>query len=371
MTAFTPDRPYNALPLLPPPGDIETKTVLKACIEARAAVAELKQCGSLIPNQAMLVNTIPVLEAQASSAIENIVTTADRLFQFASAPDSPVDAATKEAFRYSKALFSGFQSIQARSLTTRTAIEVCSIVQGVDMQIRRTPGTALIEANSGKVIYTPPETEAILQEKLSNWEKFIHEATEFDPLVRLAVMHYQFEAIHPFTDGNGRTGRILNILFLVDMGLLEIPVLYLSRYIIQHKQDYYQYLHRVTVEGDWQSWILFMLKAVLETAQWTTQKIQAIRQLMEITTDYVKRNRPKVYNRDLLDLIFVQPYCRIANVVEAQISQRQTASNYLKELCEIEVLREIKVGKEKLFIHPRFLKLLTAENHTVFPYESL
>ncbi len=368
MTDFAPDRPYNDLPLLPPPGDIETKVVLKACIEARAAVAELKQCGALIPNQAMLINTIPVLEAQASSAIENIVTTADRLFQFASTPEAQMDAATKEALRYSRALFSGFQSIQTRSLTARTAIEVCSTIKGVEMQIRRTPGTALIEASSGQVIYTPPETEIILQDKLANWEKFIHQATEFDPLVRLAVMHYQFEAIHPFTDGNGRTGRILNILFLVDLGLLEIPVLYLSRYIIGRKQDYYRHLYQVTAQGDWRSWILFMLNAVLETAQWTTQKIQAIRQLMEMTADYVRETRPKVYNRDLLDLIFIQPYCRIANVVDAKIAHRQTAANYLKELCEIGVLQETKVGREKLFIHPRFLQLLTAETHTVYPY---
>jgi len=320
MTNFYPDQPYNDLPLLPPPEEIETKVVLKTCIEARAAIAELKQCGKLIPNQTMLINTIPVLEAQASSAIENIVTTADRLFQFANTSEVLHDAATKEALRYSKALFYGFKSIQTRPLTKQTAIEVCSTIKGVEMQIRRTPGTALIEANSGKVIYTPPETESVLQEKLTNWENFIHQATEFDPLVRLAVMHYQFEAIHPFIDGNGRTGRILNILFLVDLGLLEIPVLYLSRYIIQHRQEYYHYLYQVTAQGDWQSWIIFMLNTVLETSVWTTQKIQAIRQLMEITSDYVKNTRPKIYNRDLIDLIFIQPYCRITNVVDASIA---------------------------------------------------
>jgi Fic family protein len=368
MTIFSPEQPYNDLPLLPPLAEIETKVVLKACIEARAAVAELKQCGGLIPNQSMLINTIPVLEAQASSEIENIVTTADRLFQLVNAPDAKVDAASKEALRYGKALYSGFQSLSNRPLTKQTAIEVCSTIKGVDMEIRRVPGTTLMEAVSGKVIYTPPSGEQVLQEKLNNWEKFIHESTEFDPLVRLAIMHYQFEAIHPFTDGNGRTGRILNILFLVDQGLLEIPVLYLSRYIIQHKQEYYQGLNRITAQGDWEAWILFMLDAVRETAQWTTQKMQAIRQLMEVTTEYVKENRPKVYDRDLLDLIFVQPYCRIANVVDVGIAYRQTAASYLKELCEIGVLEETKVGREKLFIHPRFLQLLTAESHTVIPY---
>ena len=290
------------------------------------------------------------------------------MFQYANSPDTQIDAATKEALRYGKALYSGFQSLSTRPLTKQTAIEVCSTIKGLDMEIRRVPGTNLIEASSGRVIYTPPSGEAVLLEKLANWEKFIHEEIEFDPLVQLAVMHYQFEAIHPFTDGNGRTGQILNILFLVDLGLLEIPVLYLSRYIIGHKQDYYQYLDRIATQGDWESWILFMLDAIQETAKWTTQKIQAIRQLMEITTEYVKANRPKVYNRDLLDLIFVQPYCRIANVVDAGIAHRQTAANYLKELCEIGVLKETKVGRDKLFIHPRFLQLLTAESHTVIPY---
>jgi Fic family protein len=368
MSNFDPEQPYNDLPLLPPIGEIETKVVLKACIEARAAVAELKQCGGLIPNQAMLINTIPVLEAQASSEIENIVTTVDQLFQYANSPDAQIDSATKEALRYGKALYSGFKSLRSLPLTKQTAIEVCSTIKGVDMQIRRVPGTTLIEANSGRVIYTPPSGEALLQTKLANWEKFIHEAIEFDPLVRLAVMHYQFEAIHPFTDGNERTGRILNILFLVDLGLLEIPVLYLSRYIIQHKQDYYDCLNRIATQGDWESWILFMLDAIRETAQWTTQKIRSIRQLMEITTEYVKETRPKVYDRDLLDLIFVQPYCRIANVVDAEIAHRQTAAIYLKELCEIGVLKETKVGRDKLFIHPRFLELLTAESHAVIPY---
>jgi Fic family protein len=368
VSNFAPSRPYNSLPLLPPSGEIETKAVLKACIEARAAIAALKQCGGLIPNQGMLINTIPVLEAQASSAIENIVTTADRLFQFANTSDTNVDAATKEALRYGKALYSGFKSLAARPLTKQTAIEVCSTIKGVEMEIRRVPGTALIEANSGRLIYTPPEGESILKEKLDNWEKFIHEATEYDPLVRLALMHYQFEAIHPFTDGNGRTGRVLNILLLVDLGLLDIPVLYLSRYIIQHKQEYYQYLAQIPTHGNWEQWILFMLDAIVETARWTTAKIQSIRQLMEITTEYVRINKPKIYNRDLLDLIFIQPYCRIANVVDANIVKRQTAATHLRELCDIGVLKEAKVGREKLFIHPRFLQLLTAEDHTVDRY---
>lgn len=368
MANFSPVHPYNDLPLLPPPVDVETRSILKACIEARTALAELKQAGALIPNQAVLINTIPVLEAQASSAIENIVTTADRLFQFAQLNETQADPATKEALRYGSALSFGFEAIQTRPLVTATAVDVCSTIKGTEMEIRRVPGTTLVGGMNREVIYTPPEGESLLREKLANWEKFIHEAVEIDPLIRMAIMHYQFEAIHPFTDGNGRTGRILNLLFLIDQGLLEIPVLYLSRYIIRHKSEYYQYLLNVTTQGEWEAWIIFMLSAVQETAQWTTNKIRAIRDLMELTTTLVRDTLPKIYNRELIELIFIQPYCRITNVVEANIAKRQTASTYLKGLSDIGVLKEWKLGREKLFIHPQFLKLLTAEDHQVEPY---
>lgn len=368
MVNFSPTRPYNELPLLPPVVDIETRLILKACIEARAALAELRQAGELIPNQAVLINTIPVLEAQASSAIENIVTTADRLFQFAQISESQADPATKEALRYGMALSSGFKAIKERPLVTATAVDVCSTIKGTEMNVRRVPGTALVGGTSGKVIYTPPEGENLLRELLSNWEQFIHEAVDIDPLIRMAVMHYQFEAIHPFTDGNGRTGRILNLLFLIDQGLLEIPVLYLSRYIIRHKSSYYQHLQSVTTDGDWEGWIRFMLDAIRDTAHWTTEKIRAIRSLIKFTADYVKNSLPKVYSRELIDIIFTQPYCRIANVVDLNIAKRQTASAYLKGLVEIGVLKEFKDGREKLFIHPRFLNLLLSEEHQVEPY---
>ena len=368
MATFSPTTPYNNLPLLPPATELETHTILKACIEARAALAELKQAGELIPNQSVLINTIPVLEAQASSAIENIVTTADRLFQFAQISEAQADPATKEALRYGLALTSGFRSLQKRPLVTATAVEICSIIKGVEMDIRRTPGTALVDGGSGKIVYTPPEGETLLREKLANWEQFIHEAEAIDPLIRMAVMHYQFEAIHPFTDGNGRTGRILNLLFLIDKGLLEIPILYLSRYIIRHKSEYYQYLNSITCDEIWEPWILFMLEAIRDTSRWTSEKIRAMRMLMKITSNYVRENLPKIYSRELIELIFTQPYCRIATVVEANIAQRQTASNYLKGMVEIGVLREFRAGREKLFIHPRFLSLLTAEDHHVEPY---
>jgi Fic family protein len=355
---FRPDRPYNDLPLLPPKAEVETRSVLKACIEARSALGELKSAGDLIPNQGVLINTIPILEAQASSEIENIVTTTDRLFQYAGDVEGAADPATKEALRYRTALYQGFQMLAKRPLTTATAVQICQTIKGVEMDIRRTPGTALVNDATGRVIYTPPEGESLLRDKLANWEQFIHEAEEIDPLVRMAVMHYQFEAIHPFTDGNGRTGRVLNLLYLVEKGLLSIPVLYLSRYIIMNKADYYRLLLAVTTDELWEAWIMFMLKAVAETARWTTAKIKAIRKLLEATAERIRTDAAPIYSRELAELIFVQPYCRIGNVVDAGLAKRQTASVHLKRLCEIGVLKEVKAGREKLFINPAFLKLL-------------
>ena len=242
--------PFNTLPLLPPDVDLETKAVLKRCITARAALAELKQAAELIPNQAVLINTLPLLEAQASSEIENIITTTDRLFQFREM-DENADASTKEALRYSRALLEGFQSLHKRPLATRTAEMVCSLIKGRPMAVRKIPGTALARV-SGGIVYTPPEGEDLLRRLLANWEKFLHEATEMDPLVRMAAAHYQFEAIHPFTDGNGRTGRVLNNLFFISEGLLTLPILYLSHYIIRNKADYYRLLLEVTQAGAWE-----------------------------------------------------------------------------------------------------------------------
>lgn len=357
--SFRPDTPYNALPPLPPREDVESKTVLKACINARAALAELRVSGQLIPNQSVLINSIPLLEAQASSEIENIVTTTDRLFRFANEPAERADPATKEALRYRTALNEGFQSLKTRPVSTSTAVAVCRTVKGVDLDIRTTPGTALMNEATGAVIYTPPEGQTLLRDKLANWEHYIHEAEEIDPLIRLAVMHYQFEAIHPFIDGNGRTGRILNLLYLVDKGLLDIPVLYLSRYIIGHKRAYYDRLLAVTTDGAWEAWILYMLQAVRETADWSTARIRAIRDLLDETAARIRRDLPKIYSRELAEVIFVNPYCRISDLVQAGIAKRQAASVYLKALVEAGLLQEVKAGRENLYINPALLALLS------------
>lgn len=363
MPTFDAARPFNDLPPLPPASDLETKPVLKACIEARAAIAELRQAGALLANQAMLINTLPLLEAQSSSEIENIVTTTDRLFRHAQ-PDheAQADPATKEALRYRSALWRGLKSLERKPLSTATAVEVCRTLMGFGIDIRKVPGTALVSGPTGNPVYTPPVGENLLRELLSNWEKFLHEPTEIDPLIRMAAGHYQFEAIHPFTDGNGRTGRILNLLFLVEQGLLDLPVLYLSRYILANRTDYYRSLRGVTTDEDWESWILFMLTAVDDTARWTTDRIHRIRQLADETHAFVHRSAPAPIRRELVDLIFEQPYCRIGNVVEAGIAQRQTASVHLKALSQIGVLDEYKVGREKIFIHQRLMRLLTQED---------
>lgn len=356
---FDPTRAYNDLPALPPSEDVETRAVLKACIGARAALAELKVSGRLIPNQSVLINSIPLLEAQASSEIENIVTTTDRLFRFANRPATDIDPATKEALRYRTALHEGFTSLENRPLSTRSAIEICRTIKGVDIDIRSTPGTALMNEATGHVVYTPPEGAALLREKLADWERYIHADDGADPLVRLAVMHYQFEAIHPFTDGNGRTGRVLNLLFLVEQGLLEIPILYLSRYIIDHKKEYYDGLLAVTTDGAWEPWILFMIAAVHETASWSTDRIHSIRVLLDETAERIRREAPKIYSRELAEIIFVNPYCRIADLVAAGIAKRQSASVYLKTLAGLGLLSEIEAGREKIYTNPPLLTLLS------------
>lgn len=357
-----PRLPYNDLPPLPPPVELETRDLLKACIAAHTALASLRQATGHLPNPAVLINTIPILEAQASSEIENIVTTTDELFRFAEHADA-ASHATKEALRYRTALYDGFRSLADRPLSTVTAEVVCTRIKGVNMQVRRVPGTALMNQHSGDLIYTPPVGEALLREKLADWERYIHEARDIDPLIRMAVAHYQFEAIHPFTDGNGRTGRVLNLLMLVEQDLLDQPVLYLSRYIIERKADYYRLLLAVTRDGAWIEWVAYMLDAVADTARWTTAKIEAIRRLHDQACDWIRSHAPKVYSRELVDVLFTQPYCRIQNVVEADIAKRETAARYLRELVAIGVLREERMGKEKLFLHPAYLRLLSANDH--------
>ncbi len=333
---------------------------MKALIVARSSLAALKEACSLIPNPAVLINTIPLLEAQSSSEIENIVTTTDELFRFAEAESALVEGSpVKETLQYRTALRTGFDSLAKRPLNAQTAIRVCSQIKNQDVRVRDLPGTKIANPVSGRIVYTPPVGADVIRAKLANWEKFLHNEMELDPLLRMAISHYQFEAIHPFFDGNGRTGRILNILCLVEFGLLSMPVLYLSRYVIDNKSDYYRLLTAVTTDDAWEEWALFMLEAVGSTAEWTRRRIHDVRELQESTADKMKQDLPGIYRRELVDLIFEQPYCRIENVVTAGLAKRQTAAVWLRALAGAGFLREIQVGRNKVFINHEFLALLT------------
>ena len=355
--SWDPETPYNALPILPPDLEqIETRSVLKACISARSAIAELKTSGELIPDQGLLINILPMLEAKDSSRIENIVTTSDQLFQYVDRTEG-ADPATKEALRYRTALFDGYTHLEDYPLCTNTAIAICTKLRAVQTDIRKTPGTVLRDQNNN-VVYTPPVGEDAIRNLMANWERFIHGDDDLDPLVKMAIAHYQFECIHPFPDGNGRTGRILNILYLIQSELLSLPILYLSRFILERRDDYYSLLRGVTEEGEWEPWILFMLEAVESTSRWTTEKISIVRALMAETSAYVRDKLPKIYTHELVQALFAQPYCRIENLVERGVAKRQTASLYLKQLVEIGVLEEMSVGREKLYMNTRLLREL-------------
>jgi Fic family protein len=358
--SFSAGQPYNELPLLPPAIELETKAVLKQAIAATRAVAQLRGMGGVLPNQGVLISSLLLQEAKMSSEIENIVTTNDELYRAFADMDGKTDLATKEVLHYQEALLKGYQALLAgRPLTTTLFVEIASAIKQHDMQIRRLPGTAIQNQASRNIVYTPPEGEMLIRDKLQDLERFLYADDDLDPLVKMAVAHYQFEAIHPFSDGNGRTGRILNILFLIDQGLLELPVLYLSQFIIEHKNAYYEGLRRVTEEGAWEDWIVYMLRAVEETARHTCKRITAIRALMDRYTLEIREKFPKYYSKDLVELLFRQPYCKIRFLEEAGIAKRQTASQYLQALSSGGYLHAVRRGREIYYINVEFFDLLT------------
>lgn len=358
---WNPAEPYGDLPLLPLSREIETKAVLKATVEARAALAALDQASQRIPNPTVLINTIPLLEAQASSEIENIVTTTDKLFRYAQDEDDASDPATRETLRYRTALFTGWQAIQLRPLTVTTAVEVCTTIKQRQMDVRRLSGTVIANPVTRQTIYTPPTGERTIRDKLSNWGDFVHGTHGLDPLVVMAIAHYQFEAIHPFEDGNGRTGRIMNVLLLVEAGVLRLPILFLSRYLIEHRDDYYALLLAVTAEEKWEQWVLFILEGLRQTAESTLRKIDAVTELQKGVADAVRRITTGGANADLLSVLFEQPYVRIKNVIGRCHVSRPTATHWLNELVGAGVLRDIRMGRDRLFINTQFLHVLTRD----------
>jgi Fic family protein len=355
-----PKVPYDELPFLPPLGDQETRAVLKATVAARSSLAALDQAARLLPNPAVLLNAATLLEAQASSEIENIVTTADELFR-SSVSDETADHATKEALRYRRALYEGVAALDRRPLTFGTAERVCSRIKDVDMGIRRVPGTRIANPTTREVVYAPPERYEVIQSLLANWEQFLHEDDGLDPLVRMAIAHYQFEAIHPFHDGNGRTGRIVNILALVEAGLIADPVLYMSRYVIRHKSEYYRLLNAVTGSAAWQEWILFVLRAVELTARSTLVKIGRIREVQARVSEEARAATRGGRDAVFLSLLFEQPYTRIKTVVERCEVSRPTATGWLADLVAPGLLSELRVGRERLFLNHQFLEVLLAD----------
>lgn len=360
MPAWSAEDPYNQLPEPPGVDVLETRAVLKAAIGANRALAQLDQAARSIPNPQVLINTIPLLEAQASSEIENVVTTTDALFRHLD-DTAGADPATRETLRYRTALRVGHGQTLARGLTTATATAVCSTIKGVQMDIRALPGTRIANAATGDVTYSPPEGRELLTQKLGQWERFIHADDGMDPLVRMAAAHYQFEAIHPYTDGNGRTGRILNVLMLVEAGLLHQPLLYLSRYIIETKSDYYRLLLSVTTDSSWEEWLLYILRGIEVTSVATVRKIAAIRDLQD---DFARRGRAVSKggaDMQFQSILFEQPYCRIRTVMARCDVSRPTATSWLSAFAQAGLLQDVKVGRDRLFVNREFLELLVQQ----------
>jgi Fic family protein len=356
---YNPNIPYNDLPDLPPKADIETKTILRKVISASRALSELKGAITNLPNPLLFIDTINLQEAQASSEIENIITTQDALFQASVADKKIENNATKEVIHYKDALWYGFEQIKQRPiLTTNLFVGIMQIIKENSSNVRNQSGTQLMNPATMDVIYTPPEGENVLRDKLRALENFINTDDEIDPLIKLALIHYQFEAIHPFFDGNGRTGRIILLLYLNFCGLMDLPSLYLSSYILKNKSQYYTNLRNVTEANDWESWILYILDMIEVTAQNGRNQIAKIEKLMKSMSDEIQTQLPKIYSKDLLEILFRLPYTKRNFIEKAGLGNIKTSGNYLKSLEEKGFLRSIIVGKEKLYLNYRLMEIL-------------
>lgn len=367
---FSPTEPFD-VPPLPPTHDIETVPVLKRLTPAARALSALNQVARLLDDQQLLINLIPILESKSSSEVENIVTTTDELFRYREEDEDASSPAVKETMRYKKALFAGFLSItakDARPLTANTAMDICAELTDRQVDVRKVTETNLKNSRTGEIIYTPPVGENNLRDKLGNWEKFLHE-NELDPLLAMAVMHYQFEAIHPFLDGNGRTGRILNILYMVEKSLLNQPILYLSRFIVQNKDEYYRLLLNVSQRGEWEPWICFMLDAIKITSQWTIDKVNVVIRLRDLTADHIKTVAPESYSMEMISLLFKKPYIRGNDLVnEGLYKSRQGAMTCLDRLVDAKVLTSQKRGRQRIFVHTRLRFLMEHDINEFEPF---
>lgn len=345
--SFIRELPYNELPLLWPSEDLwKTFAVFEKLNTANKALAELKGHMSAIPNPHIFINTLSLQEAKDSSEIENIFTTHDKLFK-AYTIDKATDRSTKEILRYGKALTQAHKHLEGGTAFTLSSLEDIyrTIIDATD-GIR---DKEVYIGNDFETVYTPPSGKAVLLEKLNDWIEKANEDSPMDPLIKMALLHYQFEAIHPFKDGNGRTGRILNVLYLTEQNLLNEPVLYLSRYINAYKTQYYALLREVTEEQAWEAWLLYILEAVHATAQYTLKKVKAIEALFEQTRQLIKEKAPKVYSYELLEVLFTQVYCKYEFLIQRKIASRNTASTYFNQLVDLGILEKEKVGTELIF----------------------
>jgi len=358
MDKFNREIPYNDLPLLPPKADIETKAILRKTISAGRALAQLKGTLLNLPNPTLFLDTIYLQEAKASSEVENIITTNDELYKSLVADRKVENSATKEVLSYKEALWLGLEQLKKKPfITTNLCVSIVQCIKQNTASIRVTPGTTLSNTK-GEVIYTPPSGEKVIREKLANLEKFINENETIDPLIKMALMHYQFEAIHPFADGNGRTGRILLLLYLKLSGLLDTPAIYLSEYIIKNKADYYKSLRSVTENNDWENYILYMLDMIEETSMKGLERLNKITTTMDRTANEIKTKLPKVYSKDLVEILFRLPYTKRQHLIDENIGNPKTVGNYLQTLEENGFLKSVKVGKEKLYLNEALLKIL-------------
>ena len=349
------------LRMLPLQMDVETKAVLKKAAEAHRYLAELKGVALSIPNQHILIDTLSLQEARESSAIENIISTFDDIYQSNYSSSSFASPAAKEVHAYSKALKKGFELVQQKGLLTNSIIlEIQQEIEHNKAGFRKLPGTKLLNQKTGRVVYEPPQDYDSIVMLMSNLESFINneEMSDADPLVKMAIIHHQFESIHPFYDGNGRTGRIINILYLIKNDLLTLPILYISRYIIQQKDDYYRLLQDVREKGQWEPWILFMLEAVVETAKSTIQVITLMSSAMQRYKQVIRKDAPKVYSHELLNNLFRYPYTKIEFVMSDLEVSRNTAIRYLERLEQLDLLVKRKVGRENFYINKALYGLL-------------
>ncbi|MEP7323967.1 MAG: Fic/DOC family N-terminal domain-containing protein [Saprospiraceae bacterium] len=359
--AYNKNIAFNDLPDLPPADFTESPEILRHLAKAARHIGELKGLCASLPDPQILINTIVLQESKDSSAIENIVTTQDELYKAAS-EESTASHTAKEVLSYREALYLGLEKMQAQKnlLLVNTMVEVVQTIKKNKSGIRTMPGTALKNVINGEVIYTPPCCEDVLREKLRALEQFINnsELSSLDPLVKMALIHYQFEAIHPFADGNGRTGRIVNALYLVQEELLLQPVLYLSSYIVKYKTEYYQLLRAVTEKNNWHDWIMYILTALIETTQLTTKKIKSMLLLKEEYEKKMKDALGASFSFDLLQLMFALPYLKIELLVKKQIAHRQTASTWLKKLSDVDIVRPQKIGRTTYYVNWRLMEIL-------------